>query len=38
MIRGAIQFQKVLSMSNFQQLYGTQQQCDAALEIAGSMG
>ena len=34
MARSAIQFQKGLSLSEFQRLYGTEQQCEAALEKA----
>jgi len=34
MARSAIQFQKGLSLSAFQRLYGTEEQCEAALEKA----
>jgi transposase-like protein len=34
MARSAIQFQKGLSLSEFQRLYGTEEQCEAALEKA----
>ena len=34
MARSAIQFQKGLSMSEFQRLYGSEEQCEAALEKA----
>ena len=34
MSRIAIQFQKGLSLSEFQRLYGTEEQCEAALEKA----
>jgi transposase-like protein len=34
MARSAIQFQKGLSLSEFQRLYGTEEQCEAALENA----
>lgn len=34
MARSAIQFQKGLSLSEFQRLYGAEAQCEAALEKA----
>ena len=34
MARNAIQFQKGLSLSEFQRLYGSEEQCEAALEKA----
>ena len=32
MARSGIQFQKGLSLSEFQRFYGTEEQCEAALE------
>jgi hypothetical protein len=34
MVRGAIQFQKGLSLSEFHRLYGSEENCEAALEKA----
>ena len=34
MARSGIQFQKGLSLPSFQRLYGTEEQCEAALEKA----
>ena len=34
MARACIQYQKGLSLSEFQRLYGTEEQCEAALEKA----
>ncbi|QPN70743.1 transposase [Synechococcus sp. CBW1108] len=34
MARNVIQFQKGLSLPDFQRLYGTEEQCEAALEKA----
>lgn len=34
MARSGIQFQKGLSLLEFQRLYGTEEQCEAALEKA----
>jgi hypothetical protein len=34
MCRGAIKFQKGISLAAFQRLYGTEEQCEAALEKA----
>ena len=34
MARSGIQFQKGLSLPDFQRLYGTEEQCEAALEKA----
>ena len=34
MARSGIQFQKGLSLPEFQRLYGTEEQCEAALEKA----
>jgi len=34
MVRSAIQFQKGLSLRQFLRLYGTEEQCEAALEKA----
>ena len=34
MARSGIQFQKGLSLPEFQRLYGTEEQCEAALEQA----
>jgi hypothetical protein len=34
MLRGAIQFQAILALSEFQRLYGTEEQGEAALEQA----
>ncbi|MFM8545715.1 MAG: transposase, partial [Vulcanococcus sp.] len=34
MARSAIQFQKGLSLPEFQRLYGAEEQCEAALEKA----
>jgi len=34
MARSAIQFQKDLSLPEFQRLYGTEEQCEVALEKA----
>jgi hypothetical protein len=34
MPRSAIHFQKAFSLSEFQRLYGTEEQCEAALEKA----
>jgi hypothetical protein len=34
MARNSIQFQKGLSLTSFQRLYGSEKQCEAALEKA----